>query len=154
MLATPLVLLAGGWAIFYLVKDPPRLDACSEGRVPGVEEYRDGLGAYATFAAVVIGSLIARISTTKRTMYPLAACAWLAAVYNLDNDAFHVHALGALIGMLFGGELLLACSAIATLAMRRPRVAQLTYLWTALLLLVPAAVTWPAGEGVAFLCLD
>ena len=152
MLAAPLVLLAGGWAIFYVLKQPPPAAECMTRRAPGVEQYRGGLGAYATFSAAVLGALIASVSRGPRTMYALAVCAWLATLYNADDDAFWPHALVAtILGAL--GALLLACGAAGTLAMRRPRTAELAYLWTALLVFVPATAGIVASEGTPGLCL-
>ena len=152
MLATPLALLAGGWVIFYVLKAPPEVDACAYEPANGVEEYRQGLGTCATAAAIVLGALIARTSPTKRTTYALVTAAWATALYNLENDAFGFHALIGLALLVFGGELILLLSAIATFTTRE-RSARLVYLWISLLLVLPAAVGFPASEGVPGLCM-
>ena len=154
VLATPVALLAAGWVIFYVLKEPPRMDECAQGRDPGVNAYRQGLGTYATVAAAGIAALIARVSRTRRTLFALSICAWLVLVYNADDDVFGWHATFAMLLALFGGEVLLLCSALATFAMRRPRGAQLTYLWTSLLVFVPALAGQVASQGVPGLCMS
>lgn len=154
VVTVPLALLAGGWAIFHVLKELPPADCGAQVPAGMVEDHRRGLGAYATFSALVIGSLIASISAARSTRLALAVCAWLAALYNVENAAFEVHATVAVGLTIFGGELLLACSAIAVFAMRRPRIAQLAYLWTALPLILPALVASPATRGGSFLCMS
>lgn len=153
MIATPLALLTGGWVIFYVLKEPPRADRCSGHEAAGIDEYRTGLGSYATAAAAVLAALIAKTSPTKPTYLALAACAWLTGIYNVDNDAFEPHAIFGWFAGLFGGEAVLAIAAIASLIAERPRFAQLVYLWTALLVFVPGATGIVASEGTPGLCL-
>ena len=152
LLATPAALLAGGWVIFYVLKEPPEVDRCALEPARGIDAYREGLGAYATFAAVVISVLIARTSPTRRTTSALAACAWLAALYHLENDTLAPHSLIGLGILVFGGELILLLSAIATFTTWE-RAARLVYLWMTLLLVLPAAVGYPASEGTPGLCM-
>lgn len=154
VLAAPVVLLAGGWLIFYVLKDPPRADGCYAATPRDVHGYRRGLGAYATLSACALGALIAWTSRTRRTGYALAACAWLMALYNLEDDAFVPHATFGFVFGMFGGELLLGASAIATLVMGRPQFAQLAYLWTALLVILPGAAGIVASEGDWALCMS
>lgn len=154
LLVTPWLLLAGGWLIFYVLKEPPPLVGCMSGPAPGVEEYRRGLGAYGTLSAALVGGLIATVSRGPRTLYALGICAWLAALYNFDDGLFQWHATLALVLTIFGGELVTLFAAIGMFAMRRPRIAELTYLWMVLLLLLPVAITVPAEEGIATFCLD
>lgn len=174
-LLAPVALLAAGAVVFYVIKTPPPPGPCEEFLEPAeravVDAYRSGLDLYGALFTLAMLPLIAWISAARRaasgwerTVTPetgaaIAAVVVLLALHVTTGVTFALHVvLAVLIGLVFGGFLMLL-AAYSAVTRRRTRRASalgwvLVYDWTALLVALPALLAFPLGQGTDYFCIN
>ena len=174
-LLTPIALLAAGAVLFYVVKTPPPPGPCEEFLEPKelavIASYRSGMDLYGAIFTLAMLPLIAWISAARQeasgwqrrvgpvTGAAIAAVVVLLALHVATGVTFAVHALLAvLVGLVFGGFLMILAAYSAVTRARRDRAAALgwllTYDWLALLVALPALLALPIGEGTDYFCIN
>lgn len=153
LLAPPLV-IAGGWVIFFVLKEPPPSTACFADPHPDVEVHRRGLGTYATASALVLGGLIGALSRRPANLYALGVAAWALVIENASTLAFVIHAAAAMAAGVLGGEVVWVVSGIAALTAAPRRGSLLVYLWTSLAIVLPVATGLVASHSFPLWCID
>jgi hypothetical protein len=174
-LLTPVLLLAAGAVLFYVLKDPPPPGPCEEflsaAQKAAIEDYRRGMDVFGVACTFLLLPLIAWVSVERRraggwkaelpseTGWGIAGVIALLFLHLLPTPTFALHAvLAVLVGLVVGG-ILMVLSAWSTIRFWRGRRASalgwlLLYLWLALLVALPALLVFPIGEGTDFFCIN